>query len=151
MRLFVVSENRYCELPSGRPLIVGRQEGNDIRIADRRVSRRHAEITVEDGRVFIRDLGSRAGTLKDSSPIDGRVECRAGESVFLGEVELRFEADAAQASAPAAPPQSPHSGLLPIYSAGTGSQNLFSQEMMEMSRKVQTRVLELLISEGLIG
>ena len=143
MRVFIVSENRYQELPPGRPMIVGRQEGADIRIADRRVSRRHAEITAAADKVLVSDLGSHAGTWKDGSRIEGVVECRAGQCICLGEIELRFEADSAAAAKPSAPAHASGSGLLPIYQAG-GQEDLFTEEMMALSKRVQTRVLELL-------
>ena len=143
MRVFIVSENRYQELPPGRPMVVGRQEGADIRIADRRVSRRHAEITADADKVLVRDLGSHAGTWKDGSRIEGVVECRAGQCICLGEIELRFEADSGAAAKPSAPAHASGSGLLPIYQAG-GQEDLFTEEMMALSKRVQTRVLELL-------
>jgi VWFA-related protein len=44
---------------------VGRTSGNDIFIPDKPVSRKHAEITHEDGIFYIKDLGSKNGTKLD--------------------------------------------------------------------------------------
>lgn len=46
-----------------RSIYVGRSRTNDIRLADRSVSRRHAELTLaDDGRIYITDCASRFGT-----------------------------------------------------------------------------------------
>ncbi len=46
-----------------RTLFVGRSRTNDVRLADRSVSRRHLELTVaDDGRIYLTDCGSRFGT-----------------------------------------------------------------------------------------
>src|SRR5690348_712068 len=48
--------------PRDGRLTIGRDEGNDLVLADPVVSRFHAELTVRDGRAAVRDLGSRNGT-----------------------------------------------------------------------------------------
>ena len=46
-----------------RTAFVGRSRDNDIRLTDRTVSRRHAELTVaHDGRIYFTDCGSKYGT-----------------------------------------------------------------------------------------
>ena len=47
---------------TGGRTIVGTDERADLRLSDRTVSRLHCEITVVDGQLRIRDLGSRNGT-----------------------------------------------------------------------------------------
>ena len=78
MKLIFKNENRSIELPPGCRLVIGRQEDADIRIPDKHVSRRHAEITEEDGKVFVQDLGSHAGTKKNGVGVTDKTELAEG-------------------------------------------------------------------------
>jgi hypothetical protein len=49
-------------LTEDRPLVIGRNPSADVLLPEGYVSRWHAEILVADGRVLLRDLGSRNGT-----------------------------------------------------------------------------------------
>ena len=51
------------------PMTIGRSDGAGLCVADRKVSRRHAEITANDGNLFIEDLASRTGTRVNGKPI----------------------------------------------------------------------------------
>ena len=53
-------------------------------LADPQVSRRHAEVRVTDGRLFIADLGSTNGTFIDDAAIPGPVELVGGVIARLG-------------------------------------------------------------------
>ena len=152
MKLFLPHEDRHVELPPGCVLIVGRSEGADIRIADKRVSRRHAEIAEEGGRIYVRDLGSHAGSWRNDEAIAERTEFHPGDRLRIADFELRLEAEDA-APAPAAPENAKKAGVagvhtLPLYQAQSDQKNLFTESMMELSKKVQSRVLELLEVNG---
>jgi phosphoserine phosphatase RsbU/P len=54
------------------PFAIGRLPENDLVLSHPYVSRRHAEIVVEDGRAFVVDLGSRHGTFVNGKPIGAR-------------------------------------------------------------------------------
>lgn len=46
-----------------RAAFIGRSRDNDIRLTDRTVSRRHAELTLtDDNRIYLTDCGSKYGT-----------------------------------------------------------------------------------------
>lgn len=66
-----------------RPILVGRHPTCDVVIAHDGVSRRHAAVRVECGRVVVQDLGSRNGTFVDGERVAGAVEAEPG-------CELRF-------------------------------------------------------------
>ena len=69
---------------------IGRADGNSIQLIEGSVSGRHAEARVRNGELFIRDLASTNGTFSAGKKItEGSV--KPGESVRLGDVELRFE------------------------------------------------------------
>ncbi len=83
--------------PSGREhpvrpglTVIGR--AGDITIEDGRVSRRHAQVSSEEGVVLVEDLGSTNGTKLNGEPI-AQGEMRplsAGDKISLGGYELTF-------------------------------------------------------------
>lgn len=86
-------EREECfELPAteGTTLLLGRGPGADIDLDDTRVSRAHAQIAARDGRHFIQDLGSVAGTGINGSPAQGSVELRDGDRVQVGATNLLY-------------------------------------------------------------
>lgn len=57
----------------GVPLTVGRDPGAAISVTDKRVSWGHARIWLtEEGRLWVRDLGSVNGTIADGHRVDGQ-------------------------------------------------------------------------------
>jgi hypothetical protein len=74
-------------------LLIGRDEQQVNLVApDPSVSRRHAEVYLQQGRAFIRDMGSSNGTWVNGAPV-GRdaVELVPGQQVFVGHVPLSIE------------------------------------------------------------
>lgn len=55
------------------PYVIGRLSDCDLELRSRTVSRRHCVIEVIGERVFLRDLGSRNGTLVDGDRCDGKL------------------------------------------------------------------------------
>ena len=53
-----------CELPEGSGLVIGREADCDVRLRGKAVSRHHAEMTLCQGRVYVRDLGTGQGMLE---------------------------------------------------------------------------------------
>jgi two-component system response regulator GlrR len=75
---------------TGGRCTIGSQEGNDLQVQDRTVSRYHCEISIDDRQARIRDLGSKNGTIVDGvRVVDGFL--RAGSLVRVGNITLRFE------------------------------------------------------------
>ena len=74
------------------PLLIGRSEGADLRIAaDRKVSRRHAQISRAGEEVFVEDLSSRSGTRVNGQSISVRTALKPGDSIQIGETLLILE------------------------------------------------------------
>jgi len=156
MKLIFTNEKRSIDLPAGCRLVIGRQEDADIRIPDKRVSRRHAEITEENGNVFVRDLGSHAGTKKNGVGITDKTQLAAGDVLKIADFEfmVRPNSSVTSNSVPLAPQQQampPMDAIpgdeghtLPLYTAQADQESLFTESMMQLSKRVQTRVLELL-------
>jgi hypothetical protein len=70
-------------------MVLGRSSSCELVLGDDTVSRRHAELRVEEGRWLLRDLGSANGTY-----VNGRrvveAEVRSGDVVHLGGCRLRL-------------------------------------------------------------
>ncbi|MBO4631641.1 MAG: FHA domain-containing protein, partial [Lentisphaeria bacterium] len=139
MKLLFPAENRTLDLTPGCRVTIGRQSGVDFQIEDKRVSRLHAELNVSDGKIFVRDLESHGGTYKNGERITEKTEFRAGDILKVADVELHFDFDPKPAPAVATVA---HTQILPMFTEQLDQQNLFTESMMELSKKVQSRVLE---------
>ena len=73
--------------PVADRLVVGRGTEADLRINDPGVSRRHAELRVEDDALVVADLGSTNGTLVDGERVDRR-RVLDGATVRVGNTDL---------------------------------------------------------------
>jgi FHA domain len=83
---------------------LGRAEENEIRLEHPSVSSSHCQIVVSGAGAFLKDLGSTTGTFVDGQLVED-ARLRAGQVFCLGEVRLRFEADAPpEPDSPAASP-----------------------------------------------
>jgi pSer/pThr/pTyr-binding forkhead associated (FHA) protein len=67
--------------------VIGRSSSCQLVLADDTVSRRHAELRIEDGRWLLRDLGSSNGTWVNGRPVV-EAEVRAGDTVHLGGCQI---------------------------------------------------------------
>ncbi len=70
-------------------VLVGRDETCDIRIAAPNVSREHCAIESQGEELFVRDLGSSAGTIVGGAPVDS-VRVEDGLQVVIGPAILKF-------------------------------------------------------------
>lgn len=70
-------------------VVLGRSKEADIRVPDDNVSRRHAEVRLEDGACWIVDLGSMNGTIVNGRRVD-RVKLADGDRITLGSTEILF-------------------------------------------------------------
>lgn len=70
---------------------LGRGRGNSIVLRDAKVSRRHAEIRLQDGNFVIQDLNSRNGTFVNDQRISTAVALQPGDEIRVGDTVLRFE------------------------------------------------------------
>lgn len=69
---------------------IGRSKECDVTLDDQSVSRRHAEVHVENGQAWILDLGSTNGTEVNGARAQ-RVQLEDGDRIVIGQTELRFE------------------------------------------------------------
>jgi CheY-like chemotaxis protein len=72
-------------------ITVGRADGNAFQVAEASISGRHCEVQLRGETLLVRDLCSTNGTFVDGKKITESV-LKPGQTLRLGEVELRFEA-----------------------------------------------------------
>jgi FHA domain len=70
-------------------LRIGRNDDNDVTIADGRVSRHHARIVLDGGGFAIEDLQSSNGTFVDGAQVQ-HARLHAGASIVVGETVLEI-------------------------------------------------------------
>lgn len=70
-------------LPVGEPQLIGRSS-ESLPLTDPTVSRRHAELTPDDDKWFLRDLDSANGTFLNGRRLVDRVALRQGDEVGCG-------------------------------------------------------------------
>ena len=80
---------RKFELPAHEPQLIGRSS-ESLLITDTTVSRRHAELTPDDGRWYLRDLDSSNGTFVNGQQITDRVKLTPGDQIRCGSTLFIF-------------------------------------------------------------
>lgn len=81
----------YDELET--PVTIGREEDNTVQLNDERVSRIHAKLQEDGGKVILTDLNSTNGTRVNGHPVQLRV-LQPGDHVQIGRCTLLFGSDA---------------------------------------------------------
>lgn len=76
-------------LPQSGVVTIGRHSENSITIEHPAISRRHAQLSIQNGHVALSDLGSANGTWVNGSRITGVVNVRPGDRIGLGD-EILF-------------------------------------------------------------
>jgi pSer/pThr/pTyr-binding forkhead associated (FHA) protein len=123
-------------VPFDRPTLrIGRMRENDLVIDNLSVSRFHARLHLEGGRVFLEDGGSENGTYRNDQRVHGRVELAPGDRIVLGKHQLRVRsrlvdeapADPEGATAPPEPRRSDPWDAQQTYLAGSETQAALRQ------------------------
>jgi len=71
--------------------MIGRGDDCQLRPQSGSVSRRHAEIVIEDGRVVVSDMGSSNGTLVNGERIKAERELKTGDHLTVGPLEFEVQ------------------------------------------------------------
>lgn len=88
------------EVPLVGLVVLGRDESADVRVEDKKVSRRHAAFKLVDGKPHVEDLGSSNGVRVDGARIakrtriDAQSEVRVGGYIVTLEIHHPRESDA---------------------------------------------------------
>lgn len=91
-RLIVIAgANEGLELPlDERPLLVGRGPGSDLLLQDSYASRAHCWIEPHGDAWWLRDLGSKNGTLVGTLRVEGERLLKDGDIIAIGATQIRF-------------------------------------------------------------
>ncbi|MEM0984515.1 MAG: ATP-binding protein [Planctomycetota bacterium] len=76
------------QVPMNEPQLIGRSS-EALPISDTTVSRRHAELTPDEGRWYISDLRSQNHTYVNGRRIAGRIELQLGDEIRVGSTVFR--------------------------------------------------------------
>jgi len=96
--LLIVRNGKHAgqeiKLEEGHQYVIGRGDECALKISSERVSRRHCELTVRDGGVLLRDLGSSNGTFVNGRQLEAPRQLGRGNMIAVGplvfEVATRF-------------------------------------------------------------
>ena len=92
----VVVDGAESALPPGtafslQPVTrVGRHSANTLALDEPFVSGEHAELAYDNGRWWLRDLGSTNGTFVNGNPVRVATGVRPGDIVQFGRIKLQF-------------------------------------------------------------
>ncbi len=92
-------QGRRFELPDDEPQQIGRS-AESLPLTDLSISRRHAELTPDDGRWYIRDLESSNGTYVNGKRVHGSVLLQPGDQIRTGQSLVMFGRDRRSAPKP---------------------------------------------------
>jgi DNA-binding winged helix-turn-helix (wHTH) protein len=90
-------ETPFCIIYEGHEIglqrgenVIGRSRDCRVRIDIKRVSRRHARVTIDGDAALIEDCGSRHGTWIGATRTSGRVRLRDGDRIGIAGIEMLF-------------------------------------------------------------
>ncbi|MGZ3726850.1 MAG: FHA domain-containing protein [Pseudobdellovibrio sp.] len=99
--LIETGEKNYVhivKLTSKFPCVIGRQSP-DLTINSTKISRKHCQLVIEAGVLYIDDLGSRNGTDVNGSKIK-RTRLRIDDKIIIGGVHIKILSVVIKASKP---------------------------------------------------
>src|SRR5881628_2906879 len=99
-KLLSTTGEQSIDLQPGRIVVVGRAVTSDVPIYDPTISRRHAEVSLADGGVKVKDVGSSNGTFLKGARITEAIAAE-NDVITFGKVAFRVK----EVSAPAVRPQ----------------------------------------------
>jgi pSer/pThr/pTyr-binding forkhead associated (FHA) protein len=82
-------EGRQFELPTEGAVSIGRDRASRFVLHDTEVSRKHAEIAIQDDVYRLRDIGSANGTLVNTKPVTD-APLQPGDHITIGQTILVF-------------------------------------------------------------
>lgn len=78
-----VEVGKQWDLPTSGEAVIGRSAECQVALDVAAVSRKHAAVVAQGGQFFIKDLGSRNGTLLDNTQVVGQAPLREGSQITV--------------------------------------------------------------------
>ena len=135
---------QVVELASGKDVSIGRVDDNDVVLANKKVSRYHAMVSCDGGKVTVSDRGSTFGTLLNGRKLDDAAALKDHDSLEIGGNVLVFlEKDPRAAEAPAQRviASAPRGADAEIDTEFSEMAVLYTKEMMTMKKRIHEQVL----------
>jgi two-component system, NtrC family, response regulator AtoC len=85
--IFCDTESQLKPVEGGKPVVVGREAPSEVVVDDVSVSRQHARFRLNDGEVWVEDLGSRNGTFLRGRRIE-RERLGVGDEISVGKARV---------------------------------------------------------------
>ena len=88
-----IPEGRKRTVPVASPeFVIGRAADCDLQLKSPLVSRRHCELTIQDGRIYVRDLQSSNGTGVNNQIVMGERPLHNGDRLWVAAtpIEVRI-------------------------------------------------------------
>ena len=82
-------KGRRFELPDNEPQMIGRSS-ESLPLGDSTISRRHCELTPDDGRWILRDLESANGTFVNGQRVADRQILNPGDQIRAGNTLMMY-------------------------------------------------------------
>ena len=154
MRLTITSPAsttpRTFDLPAGASAVrMGRHRDNDLVLSDTSVSRVHARLVVSEGKLFVEDLGSRAGTCLNDRRISALEPFAPGDCIRIGSFSIRIDGPAVSAPPPPAAEARAEVQAKPVSSAPPDFAEIFrdatllcTDKMMAFKQRIHGIVLQ---------
>ena len=137
--------DRVVEISSAGEVSIGRVDDNDIVLPNKKVSRFHAMLSNENGKVFVSDRGSTFGTILNGNKIDGSSVLNVGDRLEVGGNVLIFSIDnpAAQNSLSSvrAVSVSAESSPIELDTEFSAMAVLYTDDMMMLKKRIHEQVL----------
>lgn len=75
----------------GDVIAIGRTSDNDVQVKNIKVSKHHAELVREDGQCFIKDMGSKNGTVVNGKKLEAAHYLKDKDSIgFFGKLKIVY-------------------------------------------------------------
>ncbi len=111
-RLLVIAgpdRGKAFPMPEGETMLIGRSKSTETRLSDPHVSRVHCQIQIEGERVIVNDFESAGGTFVNNRKVNQQ-EIKPGDTIRIGETQLRYQDDELAEASTMAPPMTPTPG-----------------------------------------
>jgi pSer/pThr/pTyr-binding forkhead associated (FHA) protein len=82
-------QGREFPLPSDPNIVIGRVSDVDLLLLDEKVSRKHAKIFTQDGKIVLEDLASRNGTFVNGTRVRN-AELKEGDEIGIGTSKIKL-------------------------------------------------------------
>jgi adenylate cyclase len=139
-KLISTAGDQSIDFQLGRTLVVGRAVTSDVPIYDPTISRRHAEITLGENGVLVKDLGSSNGTFLNGAKI-AEAEAGPNDVVTFGKVAFRVKEVTVAAPRPQVVPV-PTDFVSPKAAAGVPGGTIVRQLPVSVSGGVPAIVMD---------